>query len=274
MTELAGLERSRASDMGVSCQWLAPALRMAALASGNWPLSARPGAGWTCFPRLALRTPGTDARSVGAGRDFTIATMHRWGAGERSDDAAVVVSELLTNALRHALPDAGRVPAQGAVRLALLQPGRSVICAVADPSPKAPVPRDPGLLCEGGRGLHVISALADSWGCTPPSRVGKVVWAVFSVKHPDGPVRLVGTGPETRRAGLRPSAGHSPAGVTAGSGSCHQRSRTCAGSPGPRRCAGSRRRRRRTRPASAPAWSPGSAWCCSGNARSGRTRPR
>jgi len=184
MTELAGLARSVASDMGTSCQWLSPVLRMAAVASGNWPLSARPAAGgWTCFPRLALRTPGIDARSVRAGRDFAIATMHRWGAAEQSDDIAVVVSELLTNALRHALPDAGQA-SRRAVRLALLQPGRSVICAVADPSPRTPASRQPGALCEGGRGLHVIDALADSWGCTPPSHAGKVVWALFSAGVP------------------------------------------------------------------------------------------
>jgi anti-sigma regulatory factor (Ser/Thr protein kinase) len=202
MTELAGLARSAASDMGISCQWLAPALRMAAVASGNWPLSARPGAaGWTCLPKLAMRTPSPDARSVRAGRDFTIATMHRWGAAERCDDIAIVVSELLTNALRHALPDVGQAPRR-AVRLALLQPGRAVICAVADPSPKTPVPKESGILCEGGRGLHVIGALADTWGCTPHSHSGKVVWALFTLKHlaaqrrsPDGPVRLLGSGP-------------------------------------------------------------------------------
>jgi hypothetical protein len=202
MTELAGLVRSTASDMGISCQWLAPALRMAAMASGNWPLSARPGGpGWTCYPKIALRTPGLDASSVRAGRDFATATMRRWGAAERCDDIAMVVSELLTNALRHALPDAGQAPRRGLVRLGLLQPGLSVICAVADPSPEAPTPREPGVLCEGGRGLHVISALADIWDCTPPSRAGKVVWALFSLKHPapqrrdaDGPVRVVGSG--------------------------------------------------------------------------------
>jgi len=184
MTELAGLARSAAGDMGISCQWLAPVLRMAAMASGNWPLSPRPGAGgWTCFPRLALRTPSPDPRSVRASRDFAIATMDRWGAAERSDDIAVVVSELLTNALRHALPDAVPAPRR-AVRLALLQPGRSVICAVADPSPKTPVPRQAGVLCEGGRGLHVINALADAWGCTPPSHAGKTVWALFSASIP------------------------------------------------------------------------------------------
>jgi anti-sigma regulatory factor (Ser/Thr protein kinase) len=202
MTELAGLARSVASDTSFSCQWIAPALRMAAMASGNWPLSTRPsGAGWTSLPRIALRTPRPDARSVRAGRDFTIATMQRWGAAERADDIAMVVSELLTNALRHALPDVGRVPRPGSVRLALLQPGRCVLCAVADPSPKTPTPRQPEILGEGGRGLHVISALSDIWGCTPPSHAGKVVWALFSLKHlvthrpgPDGPVRLVEPG--------------------------------------------------------------------------------
>jgi anti-sigma regulatory factor (Ser/Thr protein kinase) len=200
MTELAGLARSAAGDMGVSWQWLTPALRMAAVASGNWPLSARPGAaGWTSLPKIALRTPRPDARSVRAGRDFTVATLQRWGAAERCDDIAVVVSELLTNALRHALPHSGQAPLN-AIRLGLVQPGRSVICAVADPSPKTPAPRQPEILCEGGRGLHVISALADAWGCTPPNHAGKVVWALFSLKQlaarrpgPDAPVRLLGS---------------------------------------------------------------------------------
>jgi anti-sigma regulatory factor (Ser/Thr protein kinase) len=201
MTELAGLARSAASDVSVNWRWLGPVLRMAAMASGNWPLSARPGpAGWTCYPRIALRTPRPDPRSVRVGRDFTIATVRRWGAAERGDDIAVVVSELLTNALRHALPDAGPAPRPGSVRLALLQPGRCVICAVADPSPKTPAPREPGILCEGGRGLQVIGALAESWGCTPPSHSGKVVWALFSLKNhrdADAPVHLVESGSDT-----------------------------------------------------------------------------
>ena len=192
MTELAGLARSAASDFGSSCQWLAPALRMAALASGNWPLSPRPGGGgWTCFPKLALRTPNSDPRSVRAGRDFTVATMQRCGAADRGDDIAMVVSELLTNALRHALPDVAHA-SRRAVRLALLQPGGAVICAVADPSPKIPAPRQLGDLCEGGRGLQVVSALADVWGCTPPSHAGKVVWALFSLGVPAARSRVTG----------------------------------------------------------------------------------
>jgi anti-sigma regulatory factor (Ser/Thr protein kinase) len=165
----------------ISHSWLASAVEMAATASGNWPLSPEPDPGsWTCFPRVAIRTPAADARSIRLARDFTTATMHRWGAAQRCGDIAIVVSELLTNALRHALPDSSQTRPQASIRLGLLQPGQDVLCAVADPSRRVPVPKDPGLLAETGRGLQVVAALADAWGYTPPSDNGKVVWAVFS----------------------------------------------------------------------------------------------
>ena len=169
--------------------WLAPAVAMAAAASGA--RQRTPGLAstdWTCFPRLAQRTPGTDPKSVGAARDFCLSTMRRWGVQDRGDDVAVVVSELLTNALRHGLPQAPAQARAGAaprsrwpVRLGLVQPGHFVLCAVADPSPRLPEPKEPDYLAESGRGLHVISALSDRWGCTAPTEAGKVVWALFSV---------------------------------------------------------------------------------------------
>ena len=97
----------------VGWHWLAPAVAMAAAASGV--RQRTPGlapADWTCFPRLAMRTPGTDTKSVGSARDFCLSTMRRWGVTDRGDDVAVVVSELLTNALRHGVPGAG-LPAGG-----------------------------------------------------------------------------------------------------------------------------------------------------------------
>src|SRR5262249_57225120 len=113
---------------GISHHWLAPAVKMAAVASGNWPLSGHQDpARWTCFPKIATRTPRADSRSVRVSREFTIATLRRWGAAERSGDIAVVVSELLTNALRHAWPEAGLAQPAFPVRLGLLQPGRCVI---------------------------------------------------------------------------------------------------------------------------------------------------
>jgi Histidine kinase-like ATPase domain len=166
---------------GTDGHWLAPAVEMAAVASERWPLPPEPHPmGWTCFPRVATRTPGVDAGSVRAARDFTVATLERWGTVRRREDIAIVVSELLTNALRHALPETGDTWLRSPIRLGLLQPGPSVLCAVADPSRRAPVPKHPGPLAETGRGLHVIGALADAWGYTTPGDTGKVVWAVFS----------------------------------------------------------------------------------------------
>jgi Histidine kinase-like ATPase domain len=166
---------------GTCHRWLAPALEMAAVASGNWPLSPEPGpGGWSCLPRVATRTPSVNQKPARAARDFAIATMQWWGAAERTEDVAIVVSELVTNALRHALPGSGGTQPGSPIRLGLLQPGPCVLCAVADPSRTAPVAKDPGYLAETGRGLHVVGALADAWGYTTPSDTGKVVWAMFS----------------------------------------------------------------------------------------------
>ncbi len=161
-------------------RWLMLAAEMAGLASGGWrPLPDPASTGRARLPRIAMRTLGADAGSVRAARDFTIATLHRWGTAERSQDIAIVVSELLTNALRHALPGSADTGLRRPIRLGLLQPGACVLCAVTDPAKAAPVPRTPDPLAETGRGLHIICALSDQWGYTTPSDTGKVVWAMF-----------------------------------------------------------------------------------------------
>jgi anti-sigma regulatory factor (Ser/Thr protein kinase) len=100
---------------------------------------------------------------------------------ERSPDIAIVVSELLTNALRHALPARGDARPRRPIRLGLLQPGPCVLCAVADPSTAAPVSRSPGTLAETGCGLHIACTLTDSWGYAT-SGIGKVVWAMLTAR--------------------------------------------------------------------------------------------
>jgi hypothetical protein len=218
---------------GVGWHWLTSAVEMAALASGNCPLAPEPGTtGWTCSSRIARRTPAADTSSVYAARGFTVATLRRWGAVDRCEDVAVVVSELLTNALRHAVPLAERTqpcadetlpcadgilpcadgtqpcaeraqPRSAAtrrpwpVRLGLLQCGPGVLCAVTDPSESVPVQAKPGELAETGRGLEVIGALSDSWGYITASDMGKIVWATFSTEA--GLARAVGfrAGPGT-----------------------------------------------------------------------------
>jgi len=171
--------RNTASGAG-RC-WLAPAVEMAAVASGNWPLWPEPGpGGWTCFPRIAVRSLGAQPRPVRAARDFTAATLRRWGATERAEDVAVVVSELVTNALRYGLPGSDPARPASRMRFGLVQPGPCVVCAVADPSRAAPAVQETDVLAETGRGLHVVGALADAWGYTTPGDTGKAVWAMFS----------------------------------------------------------------------------------------------
>src|SRR5260370_26474765 len=117
---------------------------MAVGGSGIWPLPPEPGR-WAgmCGPKVATRTPGTDAGSVRAARDFTIATLQRWGATDRREDIAIVVSELLTNALRHALPGPGSPRPRCPFRLGLLQPRPRLLRSGADPTQQPPLPQEP-----------------------------------------------------------------------------------------------------------------------------------
>jgi anti-sigma regulatory factor (Ser/Thr protein kinase) len=161
-------------------RWLMLAAEMAGLVNGGWRPSLQPGvAGLACLPRIATRTMSADAGSARAARDFTVATLRRWGIADRGHDITVVVSELLTNALRHALPGPGDAWPRWQIRLGLLQHGSCVLCAVADRGSGIPVPQTPGSLAETGRGLQMICALSDRWGYSTPNEAGKVVWAVF-----------------------------------------------------------------------------------------------
>ncbi len=171
---------------GADWPWLQSAAQMAWRACRNWPAS--PADSWTATPRVATRTPAPATRSIATARAFAVATTRRWGATDCGNDVAAVVSELLTNALRHALPPATPLGDQVSgwpIRLGLLHPGPYVVCAVADPSPEIPVLRQPDWLAESGRGLQVVASLSSQWGyCVAPSDRGKVVWAALATAQP------------------------------------------------------------------------------------------
>jgi anti-sigma regulatory factor (Ser/Thr protein kinase) len=108
--------------------------------------------------------------------------------GDRFDDVCLVVSELVTNALRHALPaNAPRLADQnGPVRLHLMRWTERLVCAVRDPSHDSPVARDSDdFSAESGRGLFLVDSFSDSWGWHPLAGTlgGKVVWALFRLQQ-------------------------------------------------------------------------------------------
>ncbi|MCO6006246.1 ATP-binding protein [Actinoallomurus purpureus] len=125
-----------------------------------------------------LRASGA---SPGIAREFTIATLRAWGLADLADDATVVVSELVTNALRYGLPPLFGTADDRPIRLTLIRHGGLVVCVVADASREEPLVRDPCEISENGRGLHVIEALSRTWGWTPLPAAGKAVWAALAV---------------------------------------------------------------------------------------------
>lgn len=111
-----------------------------------------------------------DASSPGEARRFVRQFCAAHGCEDLIDGASLVVSELVTNAVRHAA---------SAPELRLTLVGHALRIEVADGLLTAPSPRVPTSDEEGGRGLLLIGALTDAWGIEP-GLDGKVVWAELS----------------------------------------------------------------------------------------------
>ena len=115
----------------------------------------------------SVRTPGRARRLL---REQLV----EWGVGDEARELAeLLLSELVTNSVRHATRPTGRLVAVGAE----FAPGRLLRIQVADASEAQPVLRAaPAADTEGGRGLLLVAALSADWGTYPRRYVGKVVW--------------------------------------------------------------------------------------------------
>ncbi|MGB8651531.1 MAG: ATP-binding protein [Mycobacteriales bacterium] len=109
--------------------------------------------------------------SVTRARAFVVRCCEDWRMDASRDTAALLVSELATNAVRHA----GTPVTVWVAR----RPDRLVL-SVQDQSPALPEPYPADPLDESGRGLALVEALADSWGERDVA-TGKIVWAEIAL---------------------------------------------------------------------------------------------
>ncbi|MFG2573932.1 SpoIIE family protein phosphatase [Streptomyces sp. NPDC048481] len=113
------------------------------------------------------RLPARDDAPARA-RAHVSAVLAQWRTrAETRDDVPLLVSELVTNAVRHA---------SGPVTVRLIRAGHGLLCEVGDTGNGRPRLSAGGLLDDGGRGLHIVHRLTARWGVRWTD-TGKVVWA-------------------------------------------------------------------------------------------------
>ncbi|MFC8095974.1 SpoIIE family protein phosphatase [Streptomyces sp. NPDC057301] len=116
--------------------------------------------------RVATWDLEADPAVVAKARSDVSRQLAAWGLENLEFTAELVVSELVTNAIRY-----GRSP----ISLRLIH-DRTLLCEVSDASSTTPHLRRARVLDEGGRGLLLVAQLAGQWG-TRHARRGKTVWA-------------------------------------------------------------------------------------------------
>lgn len=115
--------------------------------------------------------------SVGRARRELRATLTLWGLDHLADPAELVLSELLTNTVRHARTPAGRLVE---TRYERLPQGNGIRIEVHDANSRLPQMKRAADDDEGGRGLALVDALTGRrWGVSSRQGVGKLVWALI-----------------------------------------------------------------------------------------------
>ncbi|MFD5034458.1 ATP-binding protein [Streptomyces sp. NPDC058405] len=115
-------------------------------------------------------------RCVGLARLELRKALAGWGLATLEEAAVLVLSELLTNAGRHAHVSPGRE-----IETRYLRISDSLRIEVHDASSELPEPRTAELDACDGRGLALVDVLADEWGVSDRNGPGKMVWAQLSL---------------------------------------------------------------------------------------------
>ena len=137
----------------------------------------------TCVPQFTIRLSST-RRGARLARRLVAQQLAAWGVpydAEASHSACVVTAELAANAITH-----GRLPGRD-FRLSLLRPPGLIRVEVTDPRPeRLPITAslaDPrSLEVDAGRGLLLVAAHSERWGCEARDAYIKTVWAEIICK--------------------------------------------------------------------------------------------
>ncbi|MGW1161612.1 SpoIIE family protein phosphatase [Streptomyces sp. NPDC002513] len=116
--------------------------------------------------RVATWDVPADPAYVATARQHAVERLAEWGLDETAFVTELVVSELVTNAIRYGGPP---------IQLRLIR-DRSLICEVSDGSSTSPHLRRAHLFDEGGRGLLLVAQLTERWGSRQTDE-GKTIWA-------------------------------------------------------------------------------------------------
>ena len=107
--------------------------------------------------------------------------LREWQLESMSDSALLLVSELVTNAVKASASRVGTYQSLPMIGLTLQRTDAGLLAEVWDASPALPVLQDADLTGERGHGLVLVDFLADSWGHYA-AEGGKVVWFTVAVR--------------------------------------------------------------------------------------------
>jgi anti-sigma regulatory factor (Ser/Thr protein kinase) len=139
------------------------------------PMQAAPE---TVQPRQTHLELAALPSAVSCARGHVRSVAHEWGLADLADTAALLTSEIVTNAVQAS--ERLRTAGPAVVKLWVTSDGESLVIRVWDASQAMPVRQEAGPGDDSGRGLMIIDALSASWGSYPEAD-GKVVWATISL---------------------------------------------------------------------------------------------
>ncbi|MFG3590603.1 ATP-binding protein [Streptomyces sp. NPDC047990] len=152
-------------------------------------------------PPAAAQVFVREIRAAQRARRFVAHTLESWGVTERTDDVVLCATELAANAIQHTRYGTDQFLVRVLLRRGTLR------VEVHDSDPRPPTFKNPGAGAQSGRGLILISGLADGCGVDLKPSDGKAVWADFDLSGLTAGHRAAPAAPDTDEPATAPHDG-------------------------------------------------------------------